>query len=82
MFFPGSNIKCLSICDLYTDSNSYIYRLSHEERSVFLGGNSMSYSKQNNVYVRVLFQTVPEIELSHCTVVWIWCPILSFPPAC
>jgi hypothetical protein len=34
-----------------------------------LGGHSIGHSKQETVYVRyVLFRTVSEIELFHCTV--------------
>jgi hypothetical protein len=32
-----------------------------------LGGHSIGHSKQESVYVRVLFRTVSEIELFHCT---------------
>jgi hypothetical protein len=33
-----------------------------------MGGHSTGHFKQKSVYVRVLFQTVSEIELFHCTV--------------
>jgi hypothetical protein len=33
-----------------------------------LGGHSIGHSKQKIVYARVLFRTVSEIELFHCTV--------------
>jgi len=47
-----------------------------------LGDHSFGHSKQKNfVCTHDLFQTVSEIELFHCTVVWIWRPILSFPAA-
>jgi hypothetical protein len=35
-----------------------------------LGGHSIDHSKQKSVYVRVLFRTVSEIELFHCTVLY------------
>jgi hypothetical protein len=34
-----------------------------------LGGYSIGHSKQKSVYTCVLFETVSEIELFHCTVV-------------
>jgi hypothetical protein len=34
------------------------------------------------IWICVLFRTVSETELFHCTVVWIWRPILSFLPVC
>jgi hypothetical protein len=33
-----------------------------------LGGHIIGHSKQKSVYVHVLFRTVSEIELFHCTV--------------
>jgi hypothetical protein len=33
-----------------------------------LGGHSIGHSKQKSVYVHVLFQTVSEVELFHCTI--------------
>ena len=44
-----------------------------------LRGHSIGHSKQKSIYV--LFRTVSEIELFHCTGVWIWRRILSFTPA-
>jgi hypothetical protein len=32
-----------------------------------LGGHSIGRSKQESIYVHVLFRTVSEIELFHCT---------------
>jgi hypothetical protein len=49
--------------------------VSQEERTVFWE------AKRKGVCTCVLFRTVSEIELFHCTVVWNWRPILSFLPA-
>jgi hypothetical protein len=40
-----------------------------------LGDHSFGHSKQKNfIFTCDLFRTVPEIELSHCTVAWILAP--------
>ena len=46
-----------------------------------LGGQIIGRSKKNFMYTCFLFRTVCEVELLHCTGVWIWRPIFSFPPA-
>jgi hypothetical protein len=39
-----------------------------QRRDNILGGHRFGNSKQTSVYVRVLFRTVPQIELTHSTV--------------
>jgi hypothetical protein len=59
-----------------------VWDVAQEERSIFWEV-IISVILRKKVYVRVLFRTVSEIELLHCTVVSIWCPILSsLPPYC
>jgi hypothetical protein len=47
-----------------------------------LWGHSIGHSKQKNfIWTCVLFRTVSVIEPFDCIVVWLGCPVLSFPPA-
>jgi hypothetical protein len=57
-----------------------IYTVSQEEMSIFWEVTvSVILSKIVCLYVCPI--AVSEIELFHCTRVWIWCPIWSFTPA-
>ena len=57
--------------------------LVHEEGSIFweVIVSVILSKKKNCICTCVLFRTFSEIELFHCTVVWIWRPIMPFPPA-
>jgi hypothetical protein len=46
-----------------------------------LGSHNISHSKQKSVYIHVSYSEWFLRQLFLSTVVWIWCPILSFPPA-
>jgi hypothetical protein len=50
------------------DYNENVYRVSQEERSILLE-------------VKLSVRMVSELELFHCTIVWIGPPVLSIPPA-
>jgi hypothetical protein len=44
-----------------------LLRTSSGGKVNILGDHSIGHSKETSVYVRVLFRTVSEIELFHCT---------------
>jgi hypothetical protein len=57
----------------------YIYRMSQEERTIFLGGHSIGHSKQN-LYMNMC--PIPNVFRDRAIlVVWLGRQILSFPPA-
>ena len=58
-----------------------IYRVSQEASSIFCEVTVSVIISKKCISTCVLFQTSAEMELFHCTVVWIWRPILSVPPA-
>jgi hypothetical protein len=66
---------------LHSFHHSAIYRVSQEERLVLWEVIVSVILIKKCICTRVLLRTVSERELFHCTVVWIWRPILFFPPA-
>jgi hypothetical protein len=71
-----------SICFIYTWLNDSEYFVMKYPEGPTMKGHIIGHSNQKYICSCVLFRTVSEIELFHCTVVWIWRPILSFPRAC
>jgi hypothetical protein len=81
-FFPYFILRCLfpksPVSGLGQNSDqAWEWRRSFEIKDIqgvprrkvnFLGGHSIGHSKQKIVHVPVLFRTVSEIELFHCTV--------------
>jgi len=59
-----------------------IHRVSQEEISMLWEVIvSVILSKKKCICTCVLFRAVSEVQLCHCTGVWIWRPILPFTPA-
>jgi hypothetical protein len=48
-------------------NDNFIYRVSLEKKVNILGGHNIGTSKQKCICTCVLFWTVSEIELFHCT---------------
>ena len=69
------------LCKLCATHTLPLYRVSQEEMSILWEVIISVILAQKCMCTRVLFWMVSEIELFHCTGVWIWCPILSFTPA-
>jgi hypothetical protein len=65
---------------MYT-AHTHIYRVSQEERSIFWEVIVSVILSKKLYRTCVLFRTVSEIEPFDCIVVWLGCPVLSFPPA-
>jgi hypothetical protein len=80
-------LACIVKCALYWSSCDIhvLYICSVDIPGVpggnvnILGGHSIGHSKQTSVYVRVILQTVSEVELLHCA--GVWHPLSSFTPA-
>ena len=79
-------LYCYCICSQYVLHDSSTRRLIQGIPGVnvsILGSHSNGHSKKKkkSVCACVLFWTVSEMEVFHCTGVWIWRPILSLTPA-
>jgi hypothetical protein len=71
------------LCKLCTTHTLPLYRVSREEISIFWEVIVLVIleKKCTCMCTYVLFRMVSEIELFHCTGVWIWHPILYFTAA-
>jgi hypothetical protein len=58
--FPFQRPLIVIICD--------IIEIAPQVKVSFLGGHSIGHSKQKHILLCVLFRTILEIELLHCTV--------------
>jgi hypothetical protein len=57
-----------------------VYRMSQEEMFIFLEVIVSLILSKNCICTCVQFRAFPEIELFHCTGIWVWSPIQSFAP--
>jgi hypothetical protein len=69
------------LCKLCTTHILPLYRVSLEEMSILWEVIILVILAKKCMRTCVLFWMVSEIQLFHCTGVWIWRPILSFTPA-
>jgi hypothetical protein len=74
---PNGTIKITENKHKIKNKQYTIYRVSQEERSIFWEVIVSVILSKRCICTYVLFRTASERELFHCTLVWIWRPILA-----